>query len=151
MDEKNSFPGWVSILHESQSFPNGFCQRSGGVEVFDCYVQCNLAAPDGIRGAMKNGDSADSDSDEVNDTEDSDRIRYKEVLATIGALGREAPGHCVPLLCNLLEGRLSRLHGQIQRLVQTGSLLIDKVLSDLYEDIHWILLVAGKYLLAFNS
>ena len=61
------FSGWVSILHESQSFPNGFCQRSGGVEVFDCYVQCNLAAPDGIRGAMKNGDSADSDSDEVKD------------------------------------------------------------------------------------
>ena len=57
----------MSILHESQSFPNGFCQRSGGVEVFDCYVQCNLAAPDGIRGAMKNGDSADSDSDEVKD------------------------------------------------------------------------------------
>lgn len=138
--------GWVSILHESQSFPNGFCQRSGGVEVFDCYVQCNLAAPDGIRGAMKNGDSADSDSDELNDTEDSDRIRYKEVLATIGALGREAPGHCIPLLCNLLEGRLSRLHGQIQRLVQAGTLLIDKVLSDLYEDIHWILLVAGNVL-----
>ena len=66
-------------------------------------------------------------------------------LHPIGALGREAPGHCVPLLCNLLEGRLSRLHGQIQRLVQAGSSLIDKVLSDLYEDIHWILLVAGKH------
>ena len=83
----------------------------------------------------------------MNDTEDSDRIRYKEVLATIGALGREAPGHCIPLLCNLLEGRLSRLHGQIQRLVQAGTLLIDKVLSDLYEDIHWILLVAGNIII----
>ena len=84
---------------------------------------------------------------QLNDTEDSDRIRYKEVLATIGALGREAPGHCIPLLCNLLEGRLSRLHGQIQRLVQAGTLLIDKVLSDLYEDIHWILLVAGNMII----
>ena len=28
----------------------------------------------------------------------------------------------------------------------TGSLAIDKVLSDLYEDIHWILLVAGNVL-----
>ena len=54
------------------------------MEVFDCYVQCNLAGPDGIRGITKNGDSADSDSDDINDTEDSDRIRYKEVLATIG-------------------------------------------------------------------
>lgn len=41
-----------------------------------------------------------------------------------------------------MEGRLSRLHGQIQRLISTGNRCIDKPLSDLYEDIHWILLVA---------
>lgn len=139
---------WVSILHENQSFPSGFCQRSGGVDVFDCYIQANLAAPDGIRGLnnTKNGNSADSDDEEFNDSEEMDRIRYKEVLATIGALGREAPGHSVPLLCNLLEGRLSRLHGQIQRLVSNGNLNIDKVLSDLYEDIHWIILISGNVL-----
>ena len=114
--------GWVSILHESQTFPNGFCQNSGGIQVFDCYVQCNLAAPDGIRGATN--ETNDSDEDDINDSEESDRQRYKEVLGTIGALGREAPSHSIPLLCNLLEGRLSRLHGQIQRLVQSGSLLI---------------------------
>ena len=39
--------GWVSILHESHAFPSGFCKQSGGVEVFDTYIQCNLAAPDG--------------------------------------------------------------------------------------------------------
>ena len=136
--------GWVSILHESQTFPNGFCQNSGGVEVFDCYVQCNLAAPDGIRGAIN--DTNESDEDDINDSEEADRQRYKEVLGTIGALGREAPNHTIPLLCNLLEGRLSRLHGQIQRLVQSGSLNIDNVLGDLYEDIHWILLVSGNVL-----
>jgi hypothetical protein len=69
------------------------------------------------------------------------------VLATIGALGREAPDHSLPLLCQLLEGRLSRLHGQIQRLVGQGGFVIDKVLGDLYEDIHWILLIAGKHLI----
>ena len=52
----------------------------------------------------------------------------------------------VPLLCQLLESRLSRLHGQIQRLVQHGSMEIDKVLGDLYEDIHWILLISGNVL-----
>ena len=52
----------------------------------------------------------------------------------------------IPLLCQLLEGRLSRLHGQIQRLVQQGSMEIDKVLGDLYEDIHWLLLISGNVL-----
>ena len=34
--------------------------------------------------------------------------------------------------------------GQMQRLISTGNRDIDKVLSDLYEDIHWLLLVTGK-------
>ena len=57
-------------------------------------LQCNLAAPDGVRGALAvNGDSGNESDNEINDSEDTDRIRYKEVLATIGALGREAPDH----------------------------------------------------------
>ncbi len=36
--------------------------------------QCNLAPPDGIRGC--NGD----DSDEIEESEEADRIRYKETL-----------------------------------------------------------------------
>ena len=50
------------------------------MDVFDCYIQCNLAAPDGIRGSLKNGNGGDSDDDDINDSEDPDRIRYKEVL-----------------------------------------------------------------------
>ncbi len=70
--------------------------------------------------------------------------RYKDTLATIGALGREAPGHSLGVLTQLLEGRLSRLHGQIQRLITQGNRSIDKVLGDLYEDLHWLILVAGN-------
>jgi len=70
--------------------------------------------------------------------------RYKDTLATIGALGREAPSHSLNVVVQLLEGRLSRLHGQIQRLISQGSAVIDKVLSDLYEDLHWLLLVSGN-------
>ena len=29
---------WVSVLHESQSFPQGFCQQSA-IEIFNTYVQ----------------------------------------------------------------------------------------------------------------
>ena len=76
----------------------------------------------------------------------ADRVRYKETLATIGALGRLAAGHVVPLLTDLLEGRIARLHGQINRLVNQGSRDIDRALSNLYDDLHWILLVAGNVL-----
>ncbi len=71
-------------------------------------------------------------------------FRYKDTLATIGALGREAPDHSLNILTRLLEGRLTRLHGQMQRLISQNNKCIDKVLSDLYEDIHWLLLITGE-------
>ncbi len=39
-----------------------------------------------------------------------------------------------------------RLHGQMQRIISTGGSGVDKVLGDLYEDIHWILLISGNIL-----
>lgn len=50
---------------------------------------------------------------------------------------------------SLLEDRVTRLHGQLQRHQQlissAGSSSIDnKVLDDLYEDIHWLILVTGE-------
>lgn len=53
---------------------------------------------------------------------------------------------------SLLEERVTRLHGQLQRqqqqlLVSPGSSTIDnKMLDDLYEDIHWLILVTGQFL-----
>jgi hypothetical protein len=55
----------------------------------------------------------------------------------------------VSLLFSLLEERVTRLHGQLQRhqqqlLASPGSSSIDnKMLDDLYEDIHWLILVTG--------
>ena len=48
-------------------------------------------------------------------------IPNQDTLATIGALGREATSHSIPLLAQLIEGRLSRLHGQMQRLISQVS------------------------------
>lgn len=52
--------------------------------------------------------------------------------------------------CSLLEDRVTRLHGQLQRTQQHLMASSDpgsmdrKVLDDLYEDIHWIILVSGQ-------
>lgn len=52
--------------------------------------------------------------------------------------------------CSLLEDRVTRLHGQLQRTQQHLMASSDpgsvdrKVLDDLYEDIHWLILVSGR-------
>ena len=135
---------WVSILHEAETFPAGF-SRGSGIEVFNTYLQCNLFAPDGFKGKGGESGNDSDDEEEIGDTEESDRVKYKETLATVGALGRLAPGHSLPILTELMEKRISRLHGQIHRLVSHGDKGMDKVLSSLYDDLYWILLIAGKF------
>lgn len=55
-------------------------------------------------------------------------------------------------LRSLLEDRVNRLHGQLQRTQQHLMASTDlgsvdrKVLDDLYEDIHWLILVSGQQL-----
>ena len=38
---------------------------------------------------------------------------------------------------------MTRLHGQVQRISSQGG-TVDTVLSDLFEDVHWILLITGN-------
>jgi len=49
-----------------------------------------------------------ADEDELDENEESDRIRFKEALSIIGALGREAPPHSLNVMTQLLEGSISR-------------------------------------------
>ena len=49
------------------------------------------------------------------------RVRYRDPLATMGALGRECLPLSLPLLTSLLEGRTARLHSHIQRSVGQGN------------------------------
>ncbi|KAG5833463.1 hypothetical protein ANANG_G00276210 [Anguilla anguilla] len=122
------------------------------VQVFNSYIQCHLAAPDGTRNLTANG-VASHEEEEINELQEDDRELFSDQLASIGMLGRIAADHSIPLLTSLLEDRVTRLHGQLQRhqqqlLASPGPESVDrKVLDDLYEDIHWLILVTG-YLLA---
>jgi len=128
---------WVCILHENTIFPQGYCKEAAAA-IFKTYIEVSLAPPDGLR--SRQGD------EEIEETEESDRVRFKDTLSTIGALGRECLDFSLPLLISLLEGRISRLHGQIQRISSQGGREIDQILSDLFEDVHWTLLIAGNVL-----
>ncbi|KAI4898132.1 hypothetical protein NFI96_015395 [Prochilodus magdalenae] len=142
---------WLTLVQEDEHFPRG-CFVQPAVQVFNSYIQCHLAAPDGTRNLTANG-VASHEEEEINELQEDDRELFSDQLASIGMLGRIAAEHCIPLLTSLLEDRVTRLHGQLQRHQQHLMASSDpdsvdrKVLDDLYEDIHWLILVSG-YLLA---
>lgn len=57
----------------------------------------------------------------------------------------QAPEHSVPLLTQLLEDRITRMRAQLTH-IHTNNLTIaqNTQLDQLYEDIHWLLLIAGE-------
>ena len=46
--------------------------------------------------------------EEIEEGEEEDRVRYRDCLATVGALARECLPLSLPLLYSLLEGRTAR-------------------------------------------
>ncbi|KAF7251050.1 Exportin-4 [Varanus komodoensis] len=144
---------WLTLVQDDKHFHKGFFTQHA-VQVFNSYIQCHLAAPDGTRNLTANG-VASREEEEISELQEDDREQFSDQLASVGMLGRIAAEHCIPLLTSLLEDRVTRLHGQLQRHQQLisspGSCSIDnKVLDDLYEDIHWLILVTG-YLLANDT
>ncbi|XP_069125670.1 exportin-4-like isoform X1 [Argopecten irradians] len=122
-------------------------------QVFNSYIQCHISAPDGTR--TREGVDLVSDEDEIDSVEEDDRERFADQLCSIGIFGRMVPGHSIPSLCRLLEDRVARLHGQLQRLQHqqqshTQPPPMDPHLTMLYEDIHWIILVT-TYVLTEDS
>ena len=128
---------WVCILHEDSIFPAGYCKEAAAA-ILKTFIEISLAAPEGVRARQA--------EEEIEETEESDRVKYKDTLSVIGALGRECLDLSLPFLISLLESRIGRLHGQIQRISSQGGRDIDPVLSDLFEDIHWIVLITGNIL-----
>ncbi|KAF0299696.1 Exportin-4 [Amphibalanus amphitrite] len=128
---------WMMLLQEGDSFPSDLYHMSA-TQIFETYLQVHLAAPDGARGQV-------SDScDDIDETEESDRVAYRDQLAAIGAFGRKIPERSVPLVTGLLEAQTERLQHHLQRVYQQASPLADRhQLIALHEDLHWTLMIAG--------
>lgn len=107
--------------------------------MFNKYVQCHLSAPDGLR------------IDRPCETEDentlSDRDAYKEQLIIVGSFGRENPAHSLSILCKLLEDKIRKLQHFLQQATQcNGNLPNGQNVECIYEDLHWLILIAGHTL-----
>ncbi|XP_049872405.1 exportin-4-like isoform X2 [Pectinophora gossypiella] len=134
---------WSSLVHDSDGYSNETLMNPC-IEVFNTYLQCRLAPPDGTRGTESNDGCGDDIKDDI---EEDERKQHANVLLTIGAIARKAPAHCSHVLFTLLQDRSKRLEGQLQ-LMHMGKLPMSggEQLVRLFEDLHWILMITGHFL-----
>ena len=109
------------------------------LEVFKAYVQSKLSAPRGWRVAR------DSDSNEIVEIEDDDRVAYADELLGIGYISRTFAEHTVPILTNLLGQCTDECLRLLMMIKQDAQVLNSQQnnLDNLYEDLHWLTLIAG--------
>nr|XP_031321573.1 exportin-4 isoform X5 [Camelus dromedarius] len=95
---------WLTLVQDDKHFHKGFFTQHA-VQVFNSYIQCHLAAPDGTRNLTANG-VASREEEEISELQEDDRDQFSDQLASVGMLGRIAAEHCVPLLTRLLSAIL---------------------------------------------
>jgi hypothetical protein len=115
-------------------------------EIFGKYLKSHL-----YEGALRDA----SRDYEINENEEKDRDRFKEQLIIIGYMGREILSISLPILAKLLEENVRSLGGHLQRIHSMPnptqmSLSDSKILENIFEDLHWLLLISG-HVLAMES
>uniref|UniRef100_A0A182XJT6 Exportin-4 n=1 Tax=Anopheles quadriannulatus TaxID=34691 RepID=A0A182XJT6_ANOQN len=139
---------WLSFFDDKRNYPTE-PMLPYITQMFEKYVQCHLAPPQGIRGA--GGREGDGDN-EITELEESDRERFREQLTVMGFFGRQILQHALGLLAKLLEDRTRKLgtHLHMLHASKTLSLSDGMSLENLFEDIHWLLLISG-HVIAMES
>lgn len=130
---------WSTLVHDTAEFSNSLMNPC--IEMFNTYLQCRLAPPDGTRG------TENTEEDIKDELEEDERKLHSNILLTIGAIARKAPAHCCHVLFTLLQDRSKRLESQLQ-LMHMGKLPVSggEQLVSLFEDLHWILMITGHFL-----
>lgn len=87
----NMLEAWTTILKDFKDSANEYLSLAS-MRVFNTYLQCHLAPPDGTRSHN------DDQVEEIEDNEDNDRIKFRDQLQTIGMFGRVILDHSLPVL-----------------------------------------------------
>lgn len=117
----------------------------------------HLSPPDGARRPY-------CDDADIEEGEDDDRIRYRDQLQILGQIARSVPDHSLTVICKLVQSAtvfITMYKSLISLLQTTTNKLVNHVqamqsrpmtiaeataLNNLFEDLHWALLVAGHTL-----
>ena len=124
---------WVNLVQTAHML---FSQPL--TEIFTAYVQSKLCAPRGWRTDRE-------DSDEILDTQEDDRVLYKDELSSIGCIARAIPDYSLSLLLRLLTQCTSEAVQVLSAVQQSPSTLASHQshLHTLHEDLHWLVLITG--------
>ncbi|EZA56944.1 Exportin-4 [Ooceraea biroi] len=118
------------------------CEVSSS-QIFQSYIQYRLSP------MRENAESYDKreDKKEIAEVEEDDRIKFDNQLQTIGVFGRQTATYSLSLLTELLEKRIQKLCDNLNVLVgQKNSLSRPDSMDDLYEELHWLILIMGHVL-----
>ncbi|XP_059487994.1 exportin-4-like [Neocloeon triangulifer] len=130
---------WVSVLQCSPIYPPCFIKQHA-IHIFNTYLCCHLAPPEGSRGQG----GPEHNEEEIFETDEPDRVRFKEQLIIIGIFGRQVLEHSLPLVAKLIEERTEQLKSQLQKVFSQSYTISDSAQTvNLFEDLHWLLLVTG--------
>lgn len=151
---------WLLVLQMRRSFAVETLQQYS-VQMFNKYLQSHLSWAATNGGGIGTDPSTqshhqvaneDGDKDEDDQDERTDNERFEEQLTIIGMFGREHLACTLPTLCNLLEERTATLREQLLRIYTAQSVQPNdsKVLAVIYDDIQWIVMVAG-HVVSMNS
>jgi len=126
---------WVVLVSDLSCFPDKFFVPHA-LQIFNVYLKTHLAPPDGIRV----DDNDNSEIGEIDcDVEEDDRFAYSDELSDIGYLARMALPRVLPTLSTLLDARTQALITSMKH----GN---GHSINSLFEDIHWLLLIATNVL-----
>lgn len=130
---------WMEMLFSwTNLFPSQLVKQTSQ-QIFNVYLKCHLSPPEGTRGQGK-----DLEAEEVDESDEIDRVKFKSQLETIGAFAQLIPEYSLPLLARLLEDRTKILSNHIDKLFHQGPTISDSsALVYLFEDLHWLLLISG--------
>ncbi|XP_039270584.2 exportin-4-like [Styela clava] len=128
---------WTTII-ESISGPKDFIIPCTS-KIFENYVRCHIVPPDGTRAII---DDSDHDYDEM---EEDDRDRFCGQLMSIACIARTSPLTSMLACSMLLEKRVSLLQENLL-LIKNQTKVDDTLLQNLFDDLHWIVLISGHVL-----
>ncbi|XP_018330487.1 exportin-4-like [Agrilus planipennis] len=141
---ENMLEAWTSILQEFIPDSEN-AVLNAATQIFNSYLKCHIGPPDGCR-------SIREEPEEIEDNEDNDRIKFRDQLQVIGMIGRTILRHSLPLLFGLLEDRIIKLRAMLHVMQNQALTLNDAAtLDNIFEDIHWTILIAGHTLCMDNE
>lgn len=128
---------FVSLLEDSSSLPPNLLSQPC-VEVFNAYIRCKLTAPRGWK-------SKEREEGEIVEIEEDDRVAFSDQLRSIGCIARSTPHHSLPLLVQLISQCTANCLHVLSMLQRDPNTLYSQQnsLDSTYEDLHWLVLIAG--------